>query len=149
MSEDLGRTLLVRYARVLVSRVRLVKFALVGALGALVDTLVLGIGYTLVGLPIWGAKFVGAETAILVMFVVNERWTFADAGLSGFGALSRRLVRSNLVRVGGIAVATVVLVVLYRQVGVPWPLANLVGIGCGFLFNYTLESVYTWRVQWV
>ena len=89
------------------------------------------------------------ETSILLVFVVDERWTFADAGLSGFRALSLRPVRSTLVRVGGIAVATVVLVVPYRQVGVPWPLATLVGIGRGFLFDYTPESVYTWRVQWV
>lgn len=136
-----------RHARMLASGMRLGQFISVGLVGTICDNAVLGTLYAVVGLPLWASKVVGAEAAIVVMFVLNERWTFANAGRAGLGPTLLRFLRSNLVRIGGIVVATSVLLALYHWLGLWWLVANLIGIGAGFVVNYTFESLYTWRVQ--
>lgn len=129
------------------SGVRFGQFLSVGVLGAIFDFLVLTALVEAGGLPAELAKLASAETAIVVMFVANERWTFADWGRRGVRPLASRFLRSNVVRAGGAGVAWIVLVVLVRTAGVHYLVANAAGIGVGFLVNYVLESVVTWRVH--
>jgi len=140
--------------RALLSGVRFGQFASVGAVGAVCDNAVLG---TLLGLGVAPepAKFAGAETAIIVMFLINERWTFAEEGAAGPGPLLRRFLTSNLVRAGGVLVATAVFSQVYRNFDVTLALfgvdlwflaANLVGILAGMVVNYVAESLFTWQV---
>lgn len=137
------------------SRERLVQFALVGGLGFLVDqsVLIAIVEFTAFAVELAGhdltlevAKLIAAETAIVVMFLVNDRWTFQSWGSTAVRSQLVRLAKSNLVRVGGIAVATVVLSILVRQFGMSVPVANAIGILCGFAVNYTFETLYTWRL---
>ena len=140
--------------RALVSGVRFGQFASVGALGAVIDNAVLG---TLLNVGVGPelAKLAGAEAAIVVMFLINEHWTFAGEGATGSGAFLRRLLTSNLVRAGGVLVATVVFSLVYRTFDVSvavagfelWFLvANMIGIGVGLVVNYVAESLFTWRI---
>ncbi|MFB6120932.1 MAG: GtrA family protein [Halobacteriaceae archaeon] len=139
----------------LASRARFGKFVSVGAIGAVFDlsvSTVLSVG---LGVPPEYAKLVGAEVAIVVMFAVNERWTFADHGLDGWPNALRRFLKSNLVRSGGLA--TQFLVVQFLSglsvavvVGgfdlwrvIPFPVA----IAASMLLNYVFESLFTWRVH--
>ncbi|WP_129114904.1 GtrA family protein [Halegenticoccus tardaugens] len=138
----------------LASGVRVGQFASVGAVGAVVDTA------TVVALTSWlgvyrgSAKLVGAELAIVLMFLLNENWTFASEGGGGLRGLLWRFGKSNLVRAGGVLVATVVFVhVSGLDVRLPvggeglWLVAaNGVGIAAGTLVNYVAESLFTWRV---
>ncbi|QSG03080.1 GtrA family protein [Natranaeroarchaeum sulfidigenes] len=133
--------------RSLVSGGRLVRFATVGLVGTTIDFAVL---ITLVErweFPLELAKVIAVEAAILVMFVLNDRWTFSQWGNDGYRSLLRRLATSNAVRLGGLTVATVVLSVLVRVFGVPYLLANAVGIACGFVVNFLAESYFTWSVH--
>jgi putative flippase GtrA len=131
------------------------RFVSVGAVGALCDNAVL-LALATVGVMPELAKFAGIETAILVMFALNERWTFAGAGASGLVPTVRRLATSNVVRVGGIAVQLVVFSTVYRRLHVDltalgldlWLLvASAAGIGCGMVVNYVTESLFTWRIH--
>jgi len=131
------------------------RFAGVGAVGAICDNAVL-LALATAGVTPELAKFVGIETAIVVMFVLNERWTFADAGRPGPGPALRRLATSNAVRVGGIAVQLAVFSAVYRLLHVDlsasgidlWLLvASGAGICCGMVVNYVTESLLTWRVH--
>jgi putative flippase GtrA len=131
------------------------KFVSVGALGALCDNTILATGLML-GVTPEIAKLAGAETAILVMFGFNERWTFADEGKPGLKPLIQRLLTSNIIRLGGVLVATGVFSLVYRHIDVQvllagWDLWFLVANGCGILaglfVNYTLESTLTWSVE--
>lgn len=90
---------------------------------------------------------ISKECAIVVMFVLNERITFAGYGGRGVGSRGRRFLTSNLVRTGGAAIGIAVLYVLYAWFGVWYVLANVVGIGVGFVANYVMESLATWRVH--
>lgn len=138
----------------LISSSRTGKFISVGAFGAVID---LSISYTvkLSGLlsAEW-AKLVGAEFAIIIMFFLNDRWTFARYGSMAYLDQSYRLFKSNLVRSIGLLV----------QFGVVWYLTRLnevviagidvwamgtmpIAIICSFLVNYLAENLVTWQVQ--
>ena len=135
--------------------VRFGQFVSVGLVGASVDLTISSV-LTLAGLlpPEW-AKLVGAECAIVLMFLINDRWTFAAHGAAGWVPKLRRLVKSNLVRSGGLAVQFVVVYVLVRtDVTVVvfgtdvWPVLTMpIAIACAVVVNYTAESLLTWRVH--
>jgi putative flippase GtrA len=134
-------------ARSLLEPVRLGQFLSVGILGGLVDNAVL------VSLVEGGSiepvvAAVGAkEASILVMFLVNDNWTFADQDAATGFARAKRFLKSNVVRSGGALVGIATLHVLSAWFGVWYLLANVLGICVGFFFNYTLESLVTWRVH--
>lgn len=130
------------------------QFVSVGAVGAVFDLTASSVLTAGLGVSPEIAKLVGAEVAIIVMFVVNERWTFAAHGADGGWAILRRFLKSNLVRSGGVAVQVGVVAALTRlpialdAFGVDlWELATFpIAIGCSLLLNYVLESLFTWRV---
>lgn len=139
----------------LVAPVRIGQFVGVGAVGAAVDLSISSVLTLSAILPAEWAKLVGAECAIILMFLINDRWTFADHGAAGFVAKLRRLIKSNVVRSAGLAIQFVVVYVLTR-IGVTvvvagtdlWPLITLpIAIGCAVAVNYVAESLLTWRVH--
>lgn len=133
--------------RALLSTTRFTQFASVGLVGATVDNVAL---FVLVELTVLGpvfAKMIAWELAIAVIFVINERWTFATHGTMSARALGTRFLRSNLVRFAGLLVALSILWILYDQFGVWYLTANIVGMAIGFFVNYTCESLYTWKVH--
>lgn len=164
----MSTTPLVERLRSLLSVVRFGQFASVGVVGAVCDNTVLllsselGIAAGIAGLlgvPDLApevAKALGIEAAIVVMFLLNDNWTFADHGGAGPVALVRRWLKSHLVRSVGLAVAFATLFVLTSWTDVAlvvaggdiWPtLANGIGIGVGLSINYVAESLVTWRVH--
>jgi putative flippase GtrA len=139
----------------LLAPVRIGQFVGVGAVGAAVDLSVSSALTLGAILPAEWAKLVGAECAIVLMFLINDRCTFSDHGAAGFVAKLRRLIKSNVVRSAGLAIQFVVVYVLTR-IGVTvivagtdlWPLITLpIAIGCAVAVNYVAESLLTWRVH--
>ena len=130
----------------LASGIRMGQFASVGAVGYLVDNAVLALLVEVAGFGVVLGKPISAEAAIIVMFAVNERWTFARWGRGGLRPLLRRFATSNVVRIGGAAVAWGVLVALTELYGVHYFVGNTIGIGVGVVVNYVAESLVTWRV---
>ena len=137
------------------SRARFGQFVSVGVVGALCDTTVLVVLTEVFGVLPEIATIIGIETAILVMFAINENWTFADEGRAGRRSLLGRLLKSHTVRAAGSTTQFVVFVAIFR--GVPVTLnvvgvdawlvvAKGCGIGVGMLVNYVAESLFTWRV---
>jgi putative flippase GtrA len=126
---------------------RLWQFIAVGTVGSACDYAVLIGLVELFAAPLVVAKIVSAEAAVLLMFAINETWTFSTWGANSLRGILRRLATSNLVRVGGIAVATAVFLVLTTQYGVSYLVANAVGIAAGFTINYTMENLFTWRTH--
>lgn len=140
----------------LASGIRFGQFASVGVVGAVFDNTVLTILNLGTNLPTIAAKAAGIETAIVVMFLVNEHWTFSDEGAKGRRPFFRRMLRSHLVRMGGVSVQLVLFTLLYYGVDVSVPVAgidfwflvaSLVAIGIAMFVNYLFESLFTWRVH--
>lgn len=139
----------------LASGTRIGQFVSVGVAGATVETLIVAALTAGLAAPPLAAKAIGAETSISLMFLLNDRYTFADEGRTGLAAVGRRWGRSHVVRLGGLTVAFVVLWLLTARTDVRlvvagadfWPtVANAVGIGVGMVLNYVAESLFTWRV---
>jgi len=174
MSDDVG-TVVSERLRAIASGARFGQFVSVGVVGAACDTAVLVVLTEGLGVFPEIATLVGIETAILVMFLINEHWTFADEGDGDRDSLLARLKRSHVVRAGGVTTQFAVFVVVFRglsrdvvlaDVG-PWiALTRLLGlgpvapdldvwlivakgcgIGVGMLVNYVFESLFTWRVH--
>ena len=140
----------------LLSGTRFGKFVSVGVVGALCDTAVLTLLVEVGGVLPELAWAAGVETAILVMFAVNDRWTFADHSDGDRRSLFGRIVRSHTVRAGGVLTQFVVFYALLRGVPVELPLAGVdlwllvakgAGVGVGMLVNYVAESLFTWQVH--
>jgi len=138
------------------SRLRFGKFVSVGVVGAACDTAVLLFLVEVVGVLEEVAFLAGVETAIVVMFLINDNWTFAGIGSSDRRSWVGRLVRSHAVRSGGVLTQSVVFYTIYRLLFVSvtvlgldaWLLfAKGCGIGIGMLVNYVFESVFTWQVH--
>ncbi|UHH25005.1 GtrA family protein [Halobacterium noricense] len=140
----------------LVSTVRFGQFVSVGAVGAVFDVTTLVVLTELFGVPAAVANVVSIETAILVMFAVNERWTFAEHGATDLRSIGRRLVRSHVVRAGGSTLQYVLFVAVFYNVAVDLSVAGVDlwlvvvkggAIGVAMLVNYVFESLFTWRVH--
>lgn len=131
----------------LVSPARLWRFAAVGGLGALCDNVALVVLHGHLDVALALAKIGSAEAGILVMFAVNELWTFAGEGSAGPLARARRFASSHAVRAVGLAVGLAVLLALADWLHVWYVAANVVGLGAGFVSNYCFESLVTWRVH--
>jgi len=145
-----------KYLAALNSRIRFGKFVSVGVVGAAFDTAVLVFLVEVVGLLEEAAVLIGIETAILIMFLINDNWTFASEGRRDRRSWVGRLVRSHAVRSGGVITQFLVFVAIYRVLFVSvtvfgldaWLLvAKGVGIGLGMLVNYVFESLFTWQVH--
>lgn len=142
------------YLMPLLSGKRMGQFLSVGIVGAIVDLIIsIALTYATAISPTL-AKFIGAETAIILMFLLNDRWTFADAGRAGVVFKLRRLLKSNVVRGGGLAVQVTV-VWLLTGTGIEiivsgtdlWPAVTMpIAIACSFVFNYVAETLFTWRL---
>jgi putative flippase GtrA len=137
------------------STTRFGQFVSVGVVGAVVDNATLAALRLGAGVPELLAKAAGVEAAVLVMFLVNERWTFAGEGRTGPRAFLRRLLTSHGVRAGGVTVQLVVYWALTQRLDVTlvvagtdlWFLAaSPVAIATAMLVNYVAESLFTWRV---
>jgi len=144
--------------RSLLSGARFGKFASVGAVGAAFDTTTFVVLDQFVGVQTAVANAVGIEIAILVMFAVNDNWTFASEGEDDRRSLGTRLLRSHLVRAGGSTLQWSILfvVLVVYEVNVPvsvgpvdlWPIFVKGGaIGIAMFVNYVFESIFTWRVH--
>ncbi|ADB59770.1 GtrA family protein [Haloterrigena turkmenica DSM 5511] len=146
MSDSFAEAVRTRF-RALLSTARFSQFAGVGIVGATVDIVGLALLVDVFDLWYLGAKTISWELSIVVIFAINEHWTFATYGDMTPRALARRFLRSNAVRFAGFLVTLTVYGVLVDRFGVWYLTANVVGIAVGFFVNYTCESLYTWKVH--
>lgn len=122
---------------------RAFRFALVGLIGVFINSAILWFVVTLTPLPLFVASGIATEATIIHNFLLNDRWTFRDRA----GQVPRviRLMRFNSVALGGIVITISVLVALTGWLGLPLLAANLLAIASATLWNYLINSRWTWR----
>ncbi len=118
---------------------RFVKFALVGALGVLVNTALLLTLHGYLGLALIPASALAVEVAIIHNFFWNNHWTFGERGASLI-----RWAKFNLVSLVGLAITTGTLYALVDRLSIHYLVANLIGIGLATIWNFSLNSAWTW-----
>ena len=125
---------------------RFVKFCMVGGSGVGVDEGMLYLLSGVVGLkPVELASALSAETAIITNFILNDIFTFRDRRSPGMKARLNRFWKFNLFCLAGVGIKVGILSLLYNVAGVPYLLANLIGIAVAMLWNYLLNNWWTWK----
>jgi dolichol-phosphate mannosyltransferase len=121
------------------------RFAVVGALGVLVNSFVLMLAHDRLGIALEFASPIAIAVAILHNFAWNNAWTYRsqphrDLG-DWFGRLARYYVSSSV----GALLNYLVLLALVHLVHWNEYLANLVGIAAGMASNFLLSEIWVFR----
>jgi dolichol-phosphate mannosyltransferase len=115
------------------------KFALVGGLGALVNTGALIGLYSYARLPLVASSALATEVAIAHNFLWNNYWTFGRRSLS-----LGRFARFTLVSLAGQGMTVATLWLLVRYIGLYFVIANLAAIGLALIWNFAANYHWTW-----
>jgi len=144
---------------------KVVKFAVVGAIGAAVQLLSLQLWRMIV--PVFElaivtnftlAMFLSVETAILSNFILNNAWTFADRKIAPSKYL-RKFIKFNLASAGSIVIQLIVAIVGERLFGLQplftLPIIHLlidsgqvyavIGIVLGMSWNFFAYNYFIWN----
>lgn len=125
---------------------RFVKFCMVGGSGIGVDE---GMLYLLSGVaglrPVELASALSAETAIFTNFTLNDIFTFRDRRSPGAKAVINRFWKFNLICLAGVGIKVGILSLLFNVAGIHYLLANLAGIAVATLWNYFVNTWWTWK----
>jgi dolichol-phosphate mannosyltransferase len=124
---------------------RFISFALVGALGVLVNLAVLGAVLQLAGLSFEAAQAVGTVIAMVFNFVLNNEITYRDQRLRG-PRLWRGLLVFMLVCGLG-AIANIGIAKTLYDTHTNWTLAGAIGAVVGVVWNYAVSATLVWRAR--
>ena len=144
---------------------RFIKFAIVGAIGAVVDFTVLnvmkiffeniglGVGWH-IGLPVQQIQLIAANTisfttAVISNFTWNRLWTFPESREQPLG---KQLGQFALVNVAGLLINTVILVLMDSYVfshfvseRLSYNLAKAFAIGVVLFWNFGINRIWTYK----
>ncbi len=127
---------------------RFVKFAIVGAVGAIIDFGLLNLLRGYFGWPLLLANTVSVSVAILSNFVWNRLWTFPE---SRSRKKRKQLPQFALINIIGLLINNLIVVgldaVLVPHIGEPWSynIAKAVAIGVVLFWNFGANRLWTYR----
>lgn len=121
---------------------RSAQFGAVGASGVAVNSAVLWMLVSRVHLSPVLAGALATEAAIVSNFLLNDRWTFRDRDRDR--RWLHRAWRYNAVALGGLVVSVAILAALIHVRTLEYQVANLVAIGTATIWNYAINSRFTW-----
>ncbi len=127
---------------------RFVKFALVGALGAIIDFGLLNILHGTYHWDLFWANTISTGAAIMSNFVWNRLWTFPE---SRSRKKRKQLPQFFLVNIIGLFLNTLIVVglnaVLLPLVGTPlsYNIAKVIAIGLTLFWNFGVNRIWTYR----
>jgi dolichol-phosphate mannosyltransferase len=120
---------------------RVIKFAIVGALGTGVNLGVVALFRYLLFLPHEISAAAGIEVSVINNFYFNDKWTFRDLRK---GHWLLRLGKFHISSLAGILTQYVVSVLSYHFVISESVTAQLIGILLGFAVNYLISKKFVW-----
>ncbi len=125
---------------------RFCKFCAVGASGVVVN---LGLFWLLTRLAGLGQKdflalAIAIEASIVSNFTLNEYFTFRDRRSPGRSFVAR-LLKFNVICLAGAGVQAGVYALLFHGLGIYDLLSNFAGIIAATMWNYLLNTWWTWR----
>jgi len=125
--------------------VRFLKFCAVGLSGVLVNMGLLWSLTEFVGFPYLISAAFSIESSIISNFVLNDYFTFPDRRSPKVKSFLNRLLKFNLVSLAGLGVNMGVLSLLTEVFGVYYLISNLCGIAMATLWNYLVNTWWTWK----
>ena len=123
---------------------RIFKFILVGASGVVINEGLLYVLTYYAGLFYLISSVIAVQVAILNNFFWNHIWTFKDRRIVNEAAIVK-LGKFELVSIAGKAMNILVLYIGVTFFDMQYLMANLIGIAAGFVVNFLVNNVWTWR----
>lgn len=124
---------------------RFVKFAVVGGSGVLVNLGVYWLLTRLFEMNIYGAQAISFEASVMSNFLLNNFFTFADRRVSRPLPFLVQFVKFNGISLGGYAIQAASLWLLHDAAGIHDVIAMAIGIVIATLWNYLLNTWWTWK----
>ena len=127
---------------------RFIKFAIVGAIGMVVDLTTLTISREILGLPLSIAIAIGFTVAVINNFTWNRLWTFPESRQSPIG---RQLVQFTIVNIIGLGINEVIVLGLHPVFSIvtddpiAYLAAKIIAIGVVLFWNYFANRVWTYK----
>ena len=121
---------------------RVLRFAIVGGSGTVFNNALLYLCVSRAHFAVPVAGLLSTATTSLTNFSLNDRFTFA-APTRGW---AKRALRFNIIAVAGLAISVATLSLL-TEMGVPYLLANIAGIGLAFSWNYLGSARFAFGEQ--
>ncbi len=127
---------------------RFAKFAVVGLIGAVIDTSILYVLHEIYGWPELQANTLSVSVAILSNFTWNRLWTFPE---SRSRRKREQLVQFTIVNLIGLGINDLIVIVLSarlsQDIAAPWDtlLAKFVAIGVVLFWNFGANRLWTYR----
>jgi dolichol-phosphate mannosyltransferase len=123
--------------------VRFISFGMIGSIGVIVHLAALALQFKILDIGFVAAQAAATFTAITSNFLLNNLLTYRDQRLTG-KRLLLGWVSFNLICMTG-AVANVGVASWIYSTDAMWLPAGLVGIVIGFVWNYSMSSMFTWN----
>lgn len=120
-----------------------IKFCLVGTSGIFVNMGMYILLTRIAKIPMEVAAPIAIELSILSNFTFNNLWTFQERNTNK--SLISKLYRFHIVSLCAGLTNYTVLLLLIKLFNLWDILANLIGIFCGTLINYFINSSWTWK----
>jgi len=122
---------------------RFVMFGLVGGLGLLVHLAVLALLYWYAGYQFVYAQAAATVAAMTFNFLINNLTTFRDRRLRGFRIVTGLAIYYLACSIGAITNLSFARFLL--GAGLPWYLAGILGMAVSSVWNYGVNTIFTWR----
>ncbi len=129
---------------------RMLKFAMVGLAGVVVNYVVDQWTADRLGWSLLKANFAGIGAAIVGNFIGNELFTFRDARQAdpGLARVARRFLLFLTFSAAGAAINMGLAWFLVRLAGWPQVIGVLAGIAVAAIWNFFLNANITWEAWW-
>jgi dolichol-phosphate mannosyltransferase len=123
---------------------RFISFAVVGALGVLVDLVVLAVARR-AGLDFAVSQTLATIVAMVVNFQLNNAVTYRDQRLRGIAGLRGLVLFMIVCGVGAVANIGIARMLYLQHSG--WNLASALGAAIGVVWNYAMSATLVWRAR--
>jgi dolichol-phosphate mannosyltransferase len=124
---------------------RFVKFCAVGLSGIIVNQGFLWLLTEFGGPKYYVSALFGIEASIISNFILNDYFTFKDRRTGKSKSFLLRLLKFNAICLSGAGIQYGLLLLFTSVFGVYYLISNLIAIVVAFLWNYFVNSWWTWR----
>lgn len=120
---------------------RFFYFCMVGFSGVIVNMLIY---YLLVamGISLLISAAFSAFSAMISNFILNDLVTWKDRKI---GKMYKRITKNIITSLIGIVINLLILKILVIYVYINYMIANIIGIGCSVIWNYSINNLWTWK----
>jgi dolichol-phosphate mannosyltransferase len=125
---------------------RFIQFCLVGLSGVAINMGTFWLLTRFVGLYDLIALILGLVASIVSNFILNDIWTFRDRRIGSIKATLVRVLKFDLISIGAIAIYYGIYTPLTRfWLGEDSLLALAIAVGVGLIWNFSINTLWTWR----